>query len=64
MFSYGVGATKSGAQAAIHVPCAALQAAAAAIVDVGADVNHAHHPIGPVAAAPAVDTPNVRPAKL
>jgi hypothetical protein len=64
MSSYGEGATKSGVQAAIHVPCAALQAAAAAIVDVGVDVSHAHHPTGPVTAAPAVDTPNVRPAKL
>jgi hypothetical protein len=64
MLSYGVGATKSDVHAAMHVPCAALQAAAAATVDVGVDVNHAHHPTGPVAAAPAVDTPNVRPAKL
>jgi hypothetical protein len=64
MFIYGVGATKSGAQAAIHAPCAALQAAAAATVDVGVDVSHAHHPTGPVAAAPAVATPKVRPAKL
>jgi DNA-binding IclR family transcriptional regulator len=63
MFSYGVGATKSGVQAAIHAPWAALQAAAAAIVDVGVAVNHAHHPTGPVAAAAAVVAPNFRPAK-
>ena len=44
MFDYGVGATKSGVQAAMHAPCAALQAAAAAIVEVGVDVSHAHHP--------------------
>ncbi len=64
MFGYGVGATRSGAHAAMHVPCAALQAAAAAIVDVGVDVSHAHHPTGPVAAAPTVAAPKVRPAKL
>jgi hypothetical protein len=64
MFGYGVRATNSGVQAAIHTPWAALQVAAAAIVDVGVDTNHAHHPTGPVAAAPAVVTPNVRPAKL
>jgi hypothetical protein len=64
MLRYGVGATKSGVQAAIHVPCAALQAAAAAIVEVGADVSHAHHPIGPVTTAPAVVAPKVRPARL
>ena len=34
------------------------------MVDVGVVVNHAHHPTGPVAVAAAVDTPNVRPAKL
>ncbi|CAF1332294.1 unnamed protein product, partial [Didymodactylos carnosus] len=41
----------------MHVPCAALQAAAAAMVDVGVDGSHAHHPTGPVAAAAAVVTP-------
>jgi len=30
MFGYGVGATKSGVQAAIHVPCARLQPGTAA----------------------------------
>jgi hypothetical protein len=64
MFGYGVGATRSGAHAAMHVPCAALQAAAAATVDVGVDVSHAHYQAGPVAAAPAVATPKVRPANL
>ncbi len=56
MFGYGVGTTRSGVHAAMHVPCAALQAAAAAIVDVGVYVTHTHHPTGPVAAAPAVAT--------
>jgi hypothetical protein len=64
MLLYGDGATKSGAQAAIHAPCAALQAVAAAIVEVGVDVSHAHHPIGPVTTAPAVVAPKVRPARL
>ena len=64
MIVYGVGATKSGVQAAMQTPCAALQAAAAPSVDVGVDVSHAHHPTGPVTTAPAVATPKVRPARL
>ncbi len=53
----------SVAHAAIHVPCAALHAAAFAIVDVGVSRIQAIHPTGPVDTPARVSVPKVSPAK-
>lgn len=61
---YGVGASMMGVQAAMHTPCAALQAAAAPVVVDPSETSHAHQPTGPVTAAVTVVTPNTSPALL